>query len=364
MPMKPTEKIWHNGKLIHWDDAKIHVLSHVVSYASAVFEGLRCYETKNGPGHLPRARAHAAHGQFRENLPAWSCRYTAEELSNAAAEVVRVNKMNSCYIRPIALRGYGDIGVGGTGRPDRSVHRVLGMGTLPGPGSDRKGVDVCVSSWNRMAPNTLPSMAKAAANYMNSQLIHMEAHANGYSEGIALDTNGFVSEGSGENIFVAMDGVLYTPPMGASVLPGITRSSVMTLCEELKIPGARADDSPRNAVHRRRSLFHRHRGGDQPAALDRPDQSRQGIARPDHQEAAGRIFRDPQRSASPTATTGSRRSACRWAPARANSRNLTVDLRLRVGSRAPSSHSAMTVAQLRLTGPTFARVKSACRYSS
>ena len=109
-------------------------------------------------------------------------------------------------------------------------------GRYLGPEAIEQGVDVCVSSWNRMAPNTLPSMAKAAANYMNSQLIHMEAHANGYSEGIALDTNGFVSEGSGENIFVAMDGVLYTPPIGASVLPGITRSSVMTLCEDLKIP--------------------------------------------------------------------------------------------------------------------------------
>jgi len=235
MPMKPTEKIWHNGKLIRWDDAKIHVLSHVVSYASAVFEGLRCYETKNGPA-IFRVREHMQRmvnsGKiYRLELP-----FTAEELSNAAAEVVRVNKMNSCYIRPIALRGYGDIGVGGLSVPTEVYIACWEWGRYLGPEAIEQGVDVCVSSWNRMAPNTLPSMAKAAANYMNSQLIHMEAHANGYSEGIALDTNGCVSEGSGENIFVAMDGVLYTPPIGNSVLPGITRSSVITLCEEMKIP--------------------------------------------------------------------------------------------------------------------------------
>ncbi len=235
MPMKPTEKIWHNGKLIRWDDAKIHVLSHVVSYASAVFEGLRCYETKNGPA-IFRVREHMQRmvnsGKiYRLELP-----FNAEELSNAAAEVVRVNKMNSCYIRPIALRGYGDIGVGGLSVPTEVYIACWEWGRYLGPEAIEQGVDVCVSSWNRMAPNTLPSMAKAAANYMNSQLIHMEAHANGYSEGIALDTNGCVSEGSGENIFVAMDGVLYTPPIGNSVLPGITRSSVITLCEEMKIP--------------------------------------------------------------------------------------------------------------------------------
>ena len=174
MPMKPTEKIWHNGKLIQWDDAKIHVLSHVVSYASAVFEGVRCYETKNGPA-IFRVREHMQRmvnsGKiYRLELP-----YTADELSNAAAEVVRVNKMNSCYIRPIALRGYGDIGVGGMAVPIEVYMACWEWGRYLGPEAIENGVDVCVSSWNRMAPNTLPSMAKAAANYMNSQLIHMEA---------------------------------------------------------------------------------------------------------------------------------------------------------------------------------------------
>ena len=235
MGMKPTEKIWHNGKLIRWEDATIHVLSHCVSYASAVFEGVRCYETKNGPA-IFRVREHFERMINSGKIYRIEFPYSVEELSNAAAELVRVNKMNACYIRPIALRGYGDIGVGGTAVPVEVYMACWEWGRYLGPEAIENGVDVCVSSWNRMAPNTLPSMAKAAANYMNSQLIHMEAAANGYTEGIALDTNGFVSEGSGENIFVAMDGTLITPPIGNSVLPGITRSSVMTLCADLKIP--------------------------------------------------------------------------------------------------------------------------------
>ena len=235
MAFKPTEVIWHIGKLIRWEDATIHVLSHVDSYGSAVFEGLRCYETKNGPA-IFRVREHMQRMINSGKIYRIEWPYTADDLSNAATEVVRANKMNSCYIRPIALRGYGDMGVGGLKVPTEVYIACWEWGRYLGPEAIENGVDVCVSSWNRMAPNTLPCMAKAAANYMNSQLIHMEAAANGYSEGIALDTSGFVSEGSGENIFVAMDGALITPPMGSSVLPGITRSSVMTLCEDLKIP--------------------------------------------------------------------------------------------------------------------------------
>jgi branched-chain amino acid aminotransferase len=235
MAMKPTEKIWHNGKFIRWEDATIHVLSHVVSYGSAVFEGIRCYETKNGPA-IFRVQEHMQRLVNSGKIYRMEWPYSAEELSAAAGELVRANKMASCYIRPIALRGYGDIGVGGRAVPTEVFMACWEWGRYLGPEAIEQGVDVCVSSWNRMAPNTLPSMAKAAANYMNSQLINMEAVANGYSEGIALDTNGFVSEGSGENIFVAVDGTLITPPLGASVLPGITRSSVMKLCEDLKIP--------------------------------------------------------------------------------------------------------------------------------
>jgi branched-chain amino acid aminotransferase len=235
MGMKPTEKIWHNGKLIRWEDATIHVLSHVVSYASAVFEGLRCYETKTGPA-IFRVREHMQRMINSGKVYRIDWPYTVDDLSNAAAEVVRVNKMTSCYIRPIALRGYGDIGVGGLSVPTEVYIACWEWGRYLGPEALEDGVDVGVSSWNRPAPNTLPTMAKAAANYMNSQLIHMEAAANGFAEGIALDINGFVSEGSGENIFVVMDGALITPPVGSSVLPGITRSSVIKLCEDLNIP--------------------------------------------------------------------------------------------------------------------------------
>jgi branched-chain amino acid aminotransferase len=162
--------------------------------------------------------------------------YNADALSAAAHDVVRANHMTSCYIRPIVLRGYGDIGVSPLKCPIDVYIACWEWGAYLGQEALEQGVDMCVSSWSRMAPNTLPAMAKAGANYMNSQLIRMEAMANGYSEGIALDTNGYVSEGSGENLFVVQNGVVLTPPIACSVLPGITRSSIMTLCEDLGIP--------------------------------------------------------------------------------------------------------------------------------
>src|ERR1051325_3062789 len=234
--MKPTEKIWHNGRFIAWDDAKIHVLSHVVSYGSSVFEGIRCYATPSGPAifRLPehvRRMLDSAKIYRIENIG-----YTAEELSNAIMELVRVNRMNSCYVRPIVLRGYGEMGVNGTRNPIEVYLACWEWGKYLGEEALAEGVDVCVSSWNRIAPNTLPALSKAGANYMNSQLIKMEAVANGYSEGIALDAAGYVSEGSGENIFVVRDGKILTPALGASVLPGITRDSVIKLAGELGIP--------------------------------------------------------------------------------------------------------------------------------
>jgi branched-chain amino acid aminotransferase len=253
MGIKPTEKIWHNGKLIRWEDATIHVLSHVVNYGSAVFEGIRCYETKQGPA-IFRVREHMQRMINSGKIYRIQWPYTGEDLSNAAAEVVRVNKMNSCYIRPIALRGYGDMGVGGLEVPTEVYIACWEWGRYLGPEALENGVDVCISSWNRMAPNTLPTMSKAAANYMNSQLIHMEAHANGFAEGIALDTYGYVSEGSGENIFVVSGGTIYTPPFASSVLPGITRSSVLTLCEDLNIP-VREQMIPREMLYLADEVF-------------------------------------------------------------------------------------------------------------
>ncbi len=235
MGIKQTEKIWHNGKFINWDDAKIHVLSHVVSYGSGVFEGIRCYHTKQGPA-LFRLREHMQRllnsGRiYRMDIP-----YTVEELSNTAVELVRVNKMNACYVKPIVLRGPGEAGVNPFPTTLEVFMACWEWGSYLGTEAVEKGVDVCVSSWTRMAQNTLPAMSKSAANYMNSQLIRMEAIINGYAEGIALDPNGYVSEGSGENIFLVQDGAVITPPLAASILPGITRRSIMTICEDLKIP--------------------------------------------------------------------------------------------------------------------------------
>jgi branched-chain amino acid aminotransferase len=230
--IKATEKIWHNGRFVNWQDATIHVLSHVTSYGSSVFEGLRCYATENGPmifrirEHM--RRLHDSAKIYRMDIP-----HSIDELCAAAVEVVRLNKLDSCYIRPLVLRGYGGVGVLAPECPIETYIACWEWGKYLGAEAMEQGVDVCVSSWTRIAPNTLPTMSKAGANYMNSQLIRMEAAANGYSEGIALDALGYVSEGSGENIFVVRDGKILTPPLGASVLPGITRDSVMQVAHSL-----------------------------------------------------------------------------------------------------------------------------------
>lgn len=230
-----TEKIWHNGKFVAWDDAQIHVLSHVVSYGSGVFEGIRCYATPQGPA-IFRLREHMQRLTnsayiYRMELP-----FSVDQLCDAAVELVAANKMKACYVKPIVIRGYGEVGVNPFPCPIEIFMACWEWGAYLGKDAFEKGVDVCISSWTRMAPNTLPAMAKSAANYMNSQLIRMEAIINGYVEGIALDVNGTVSEGSGENIFVGHEGRLITPPLADSVLPGITRNSVLQLAKDLKIP--------------------------------------------------------------------------------------------------------------------------------
>lgn len=233
--MTPTEKIWHNGKLIHWDDARIHVLSHVVSYGSSVFEGVRCYETKHGPA-IFRLKEHTRRLLDSAKIYRMPIGFSLEQLMDAHVEIVRVNGLRSCYIRPIALRGYGSVGVLPSQNPTEVFIACWEWGKYLGPEALAEGVDVCISSWSRIAPNTLPALAKAGANYMNSQLIRMEADLNGYAEGIALDSNGTISEGSGENIFVIRDGKILTPPLSSSVLPGITRDTVLTLARDLAIP--------------------------------------------------------------------------------------------------------------------------------
>jgi len=233
MAIQKTEKIWKNGKLIPWEDATLHVMSHVVHYGSAVFEGIRCYAVNGGPAifratdHMQRLLDSAR--IYRMELP-----FSREELVSAMADLIRANGVWPCYIRPIALRGYGDLGVNPMKNPVDVFIGNFAWGHYLGNPED--GVDVCVSSWNRIAPNTLPAMAKTSANYANSQLIKMEAVLNGFVEGIALDSNGYVSEGSGENLFVVRKGTLYSAPLGNSVLPGITRDSVMQIARDLGIP--------------------------------------------------------------------------------------------------------------------------------
>ena len=233
MAIEKTEKIWHNGKLIPWDEAQIHVMSHVVNYGSSVFEGVRCYALP-GPA-IFRAQEHAQRLLDSAKIYRIDVDYTAEELVAGMIQTVKRNGVWPCYIRPIILRGYGEAGVNPLNSPTEVYICNYPWGKYLGSDAEQ-GVDVCVSSWTRMAPNTLPAMAKSGANYMNSQLIKMEAIVNGYVEGIALDANGYVSEGSGENLFVVRHGTLQTAPLGNSVLPGITRDSVLRIARELAIP--------------------------------------------------------------------------------------------------------------------------------
>jgi branched-chain amino acid aminotransferase len=226
------EQVWHNGKFIPWNDATIHVASHVVSYASCLFEGIRCYETPQGPG-IFRLKEHTDRLVNSAKIYRMELAYSREQLQQAMIELVRVNKAQHCYIRPIVFRGYGEVGVSPLKNPIEVYLLAWQWGKYLGAEALAQGVDVCVSSWQRMAPNTMPAMAKAASNYMNAQLIKMEAITNGYVEGIALDHAGQISEGSGENIFVVKDGKIFTPPLASSVLPGITRDSVITLAREL-----------------------------------------------------------------------------------------------------------------------------------
>jgi branched-chain amino acid aminotransferase len=234
MPLQKTDKIWHNGKLIAWDDAKLHVMAHVVNYGSSLFEGVRCYKRASGAG-IFRAAEHIQRLIDSAKIYRIEVPYTRDELVQGMVDVVKVNGVAPCYIRPIVLRGYGEAGVNPFNTPTEVYIANYPWGKYLG-GTDDEGVDVCVSSWTRLAPNTMPAMAKSGANYMNSQLIKMEAIVNGYVEGIALDVNGYVSEGSGENVFVVRKGKLLTAPLGNSVLPGITRASVIELAEELGIP--------------------------------------------------------------------------------------------------------------------------------
>ena len=232
MPIPKSEFIWMNGELVKWDDAKIHVLSHVVHYGSSVFEGQRVYKTDKGSVafrlHDHSTRLIRSAKIYRMEIP-----YTAEEIDAAILNLVAVNGLEACYVRPIAYRGFESLGVDPSPCPVDLTIAVWPWGAYLGEEALEKGASVCFSSWNRLAPNTMPAMAKSGANYMNAQLIKLEAIANGYDEGIGLDRNGFVSEGSAQNFFLVIDKHLYTPTVASSILSGITRDCVIKLARSM-----------------------------------------------------------------------------------------------------------------------------------
>ena len=228
MKVVPSKRLWRNGELVPWDEARVHVLAHAIHYGSAVFEGLRAYATDNGPA-IVRLRSHMERLLDSTAIINMPLPYGVDELCEAVVLTVRDSGLESCYVRPFAFRGYGQLGVDPTDAPIDVVVAAFPWGSLMGSEAVENGVDVGVSSWRRMAPDTHPAMAKAAGNYLNSQLVVMEAKRHGYAEGIVLDVDGYVCEGSGENIFFVQDGLLLTPPVGSSILPGITRECVIQL---------------------------------------------------------------------------------------------------------------------------------------
>jgi branched-chain amino acid aminotransferase len=253
MAFTKAETIWMNGRLVPWEQATIHVMSHVVHYGSCIFEGIRCYKTPKGSAVF-RLRDHVDRlfdgcKIYRIEVP-----YTREQIEAAILETIRANRLEACYLRPLVFRGYESLGVDPFPCPIDVAIAAYPWGSYLGKDAAEKGVDVMVSSWRRQAPDTFPAMAKASANYMNSQLIKMEALVNGYSEGIALDAAGFVSEGSGENLFVVKKGLVFTPPLTASILPGITRATIIQVAKDLGIE-VKERSIPREALYTADEVF-------------------------------------------------------------------------------------------------------------
>ena len=235
---KICDVVWHDGEFIQWTDARVHVMSHVLHYGSSIFEGIRCYSTNQGPA-IFRLREHMQRLINSAKIYRMDHSWSLENLCDAAVELVKRSGMNQCYIRPILFRSLDEahpaFGVNPFPNPLACYIGAWDWGKYLGDEAIERGVDVCVSTWNRLTPNSMPAMAKSGANYMNSQLIKMEALLNGFAEGIALDDRGYVSEGSGENIFLVSGDVVLTPPLSSSILPGITRDSVIQICQELGI---------------------------------------------------------------------------------------------------------------------------------
>ena len=223
--------VWYNGEMVPWDAATVHVSAHALHYGSSVFEGVRAYDMDGSPA-IFCLEAHTKRLFNSSKVLYMEIPYTPDEINQAIVETVKASGLTACYIRPLVFRGTGTIAVDARENPVETVIFTLYMGQYLGPEALEQGVDVGVSSWGRMAPNTFPAAAKVGGQYVNSQLVAMEAHRHGYSEGLALDASGYVSEGSGENLFVVRDGVLYTPPLASSILEGVTRRCVITLAKD------------------------------------------------------------------------------------------------------------------------------------
>ncbi|HNU08573.1 MAG TPA: branched-chain amino acid transaminase [Pyrinomonadaceae bacterium] len=237
--LRIAPRVWRDGKLIDWNDARVHVMTHAIHYGSSVFEGIRAYETVNGTAVF-RLTEHMQRLVNSAKIYRMDLKYTRQDFCDAAVDLVRDSGLEACYLRPVVFRGLNEekpaFGVNPFPNPIQCFIAAWDWGKYLGEEALEAGVDVCVSSWTRITSNSMPAVAKAGANYMNSQLIKMEAILGGFSEGIALDDRGYVSEGSGENLFLINNGVLLTPPLGASILPGITRDSVIQIAREMGIP--------------------------------------------------------------------------------------------------------------------------------
>jgi len=253
MAFSDTGKVWMNGKLVDWKDATIHVAAHVVHYGSGVFEGIRAYDSKNGT-HVFRLPEHMRRLQDSCRVYRMEPPYSPEQLSDAVLDTIRTNNYKACYIRPLIYRGYSHLGVNPMPCPVEVAVIVWEWDAYLGDEAMAKGVDVGVSSWTRIAPNTFPAMAKATANYANSALIKMQATVDGYAEGIALDESGLLSEGSGQNLFLVRDNVVYTPSLTSSILQGITRDTVLTLARDLGLE-VREQPLPREFVYLAHEVF-------------------------------------------------------------------------------------------------------------
>jgi len=253
METEKSDQIWMDGQLVPWAQATVHVAAHALHYGSSVFEGIRAYEIDQNPAifcldpHIDRLFNSAK--IFRMEVP-----YSKEEIKQAIVDTVRANRHKACYIRPLMLRGCGGLGVNPSACPVQVAILTFEWGRYLGAEAIEQGVDVGVSSWRRMAPNTVPAMAKVGGQYVNSQLIAMEAVQHGYVEGIALDVDGFVSEGSGANIFVVTNGRILTPPLASSILPGVTRQCVLTLAEDLGYQ-VREERLPRELLYTAGEVF-------------------------------------------------------------------------------------------------------------